>query len=246
MDVQKELHRAGESKVIKYQRLVIGRPGLAGLIKYELIGLVSAWIPGAFGLWLRSHLYPRLLSRCGKNVAFGTNVVLRHPHKVAMGQNVVLDDNCVIDATGEENAGIVIGSNVFVGRNTIIYCQNGNIVIGENANIGSNCQIFSAGSVEIGKNVLVGAYSYLIGGGHVMVDYSSPIIEQGRISRGIRLGDNVWVGAGVKILDGVTIGRDAVIGTGAVVNRDIAAYAVAAGLPAKVIGDRRNRKESQN
>jgi acetyltransferase-like isoleucine patch superfamily enzyme len=242
MDVQKELHRAGESKVDKYRRLVVGKPGLAGLIKYELIGLVSAWIPGAFGLFLRSHLYPRLLSRCGQNVAFGTNVVLRHPHKVAMGQNIVLDDNCVIDAKGEKNAGIVIGSNVFVGRNTIIYCQNGKIVIGENANIGSNCQIFSAGSVEIGKNVLVGAYSYLIGGGHVMVDPSSPIIEQGRISRGIRLGDNVWVGAAVKILDGVTIGRDAVIGTGAVVTRDVGPFVIAGGVPAEFIKDRRDHK----
>jgi acetyltransferase-like isoleucine patch superfamily enzyme len=225
---------------------VAGNTGYAGLIRYELITLLSTWVPGALGLFLRSILYPWMTGRCGKGVAFGTNVVLRHPHKISIGDHVVIDDNCVIDAKGEENVGIAIGSNAFIGRNTIIYCQNGNISIGENANIGSNCQIFSAGSVEIGKNVLIGAYTYLIGGGHSMTDLSTPIIKQERINKGVHLEDNIWVGAGVKILDGVTIGRDAVIGTGAVVNRDIAAYAVAAGLPAKVIGDRRNRKEFQN
>jgi len=246
MDVQKELHSAGESRVAKYRRLVVGKTGYADLIRYELITLSSTWVPGALGLFLRSFFYPWMTARCGKGVAFGTNVVLRHPNKIKIGDNVVVDDNCVIDAKGQENRGITINSNVFIGRNTIIYCQNGNISIGENANIGSNCQVFSAGSVEIGKNVLIGAYTYLIGGGHGMADPSLPIINQARISKGIRLEDNIWIGAGVKILDGVIIGRDSVIGTGAVVNKDVAAYSIAAGLPAKIIGDRRNGKEVEH
>lgn len=165
MDSQKELLRAGESKVRKYQRLVIGNTKLWALMKYELIFLIASWIPGALGLFLRTKLYPSLLKECGRNVAFGTNVTFRHPDKITIGDNVVIDDNCVLDAKGEDNKGIVIENNVFIGRNTIIYCQNGDIHLGENVNISSNCQIFSAKSVAIDKNVLMGSYTYLVGGG---------------------------------------------------------------------------------
>ena len=53
--------------------------------------------------------------------------MLRHPHKIRIGDNVVIDDNCLIDAKGESNAGIRIGSGVFIGRNTILSCKNGDI-----------------------------------------------------------------------------------------------------------------------
>ena len=53
-----------------------------------------------FGLVLRKRLYPWLLGSCGRNVVFGQNVVLRHPHKIHIGSNVVIDDNCLLDAKG--------------------------------------------------------------------------------------------------------------------------------------------------
>jgi len=59
------------------------------------------------------------------------------------------------------------------------------------------------------------------------------------ISRGdISIGSDVWIGSNVIILSGVTIGDGAVIGAGAVVTKDIPPYAVAAGVPAKVIKSR--------
>ena len=72
-------------------------------------------MPGALGLLLRSKLYPRLLGRTGRNVTFGVNVVLRHPHKIRIGDNVVIDDGCCLDAKGTDNEGITIGDGVFVG-----------------------------------------------------------------------------------------------------------------------------------
>ena len=239
MDTQKELLLTKESKMNKYQKLVIGSPGYYSLIKYELINLFSSWIPGAPGLLLRSKLYPLLLKRCGKNVIFGNNVVLRHPHKISIGDNVVIDDSCVIDAKGETNKGILIDNNVFIGRNSIVYCQNGDISIGQNTNIGSNCQVFSAKVVEIRENVLIGAYSYLIGGGHRFDEVDIPMIQQGRIARGIFLEENVWVGAAVKILDDVRVGKASILGTGTVVTHDVPSYAIVGGVPAKVIRDRR-------
>ena len=103
---QKELADAKKSKLSKYAELVIGRPGLGASLLYELVTLVSAWVPGALGLFLRSKLYPLLLGACGRNVTFGQNVVLRHPHKIRIGANVVVDDNVLLDAKGVDNEGI--------------------------------------------------------------------------------------------------------------------------------------------
>ena len=72
--------------------------------------LLSAWVPGALGLFLRSKLYPLILGRVGRNVAFGCNVVLRHPHKIEIDDNVVIDDQCCLDAKGTTNRGIVDSS----------------------------------------------------------------------------------------------------------------------------------------
>ena len=63
-------------------------------------------MPGALGLFLRSKLYPLMLGRVGRNVVFGVNVTLRHPHKIAIGDNVVIDDSCCLDAKGTDNTGI--------------------------------------------------------------------------------------------------------------------------------------------
>jgi len=117
---QEQLFEPGKSSREKYAALVVGQPGLGALVKYELIVMLAQARTGAFGLALRKALYPALLGSCGRNVVFGQNVVLRHPHKIRIADNVVIDDNCLLDAKGERNRGITIGSGVFVGRNTIL------------------------------------------------------------------------------------------------------------------------------
>jgi acetyltransferase-like isoleucine patch superfamily enzyme len=232
------LFAAGQSSRQKYSALVVGRPGLAALIAYELVVLIAQARVGALGLALRKLLYPRLLGSCGRNVVFGQNVVLRHPHKIHIGSNVVIDDHCLIDAKGDSNQGIRIGNGVFVGRNTILSCKNGDIDLGDGANLGFNCEVFSASRVRIGAGVLVAAYAYVIGGDHDFSDAHSSVLTQGRTSAGVQIGDGAWLGAGAKILDGVTIGDRAIIGAGAVVRDDIAARAIAVGVPARVVSTR--------
>ena len=222
----------------KYAALVVGRPGRAALIKHELITLASQNTPGALGLAIRQTLYPSLLGACGRNVVFGQNVVLRHPHKVRIGDDVVIDDNCLIDAKGESNRGITIGRGVFIGRNTILSCKNGDIELAEGANIGFNCEIFSASMVRVGREALIAAYCYIIGGDHDFSDPSKPVLAQTRRSEGVTIGDAVWLGAGAKILDGVAVGDHAVIGAAALVRESIPARAIAVGIPAKVVGER--------
>src|SRR6185436_4098835 len=97
------------------------------------------------------------------------------------------------------------------GRNTILSCKNGDITIEDGANVGFNCEIFSASRVVVGRDVLVAAYCYLIGGDHDFSDPSQPVQAQRRVSAGITLGAGAWLGAGAKILDGVTVGERAII-----------------------------------
>ncbi len=197
--------------------LVVGRPGLAALLQYELIVTLTQSCPGALGLGLRKAFYPLLLGSCGRNVVFGQNVVLRHPHKIHIGNDVVVDDNCLLDAKGESNRGIRIGDGVFIGRNTILSCKNGDIELGDHANVGFNCELFSASRVTIGSSALLAAYTYVIGGDHDFSDPSKSVLDQTRTSAGVTIGPGAWMGAGAKILDGVTIGHHAVVGAGAVV-----------------------------
>jgi acetyltransferase-like isoleucine patch superfamily enzyme len=235
---QEQLFDTRKSSRQKYAELIIGKPGLGAMIKYELIVMVAQPRAGALGLVLRKVLYPALLGSCGRNVVFGQNVVLRHPHKIHIGDNVVIDDNCLLDAKGSTNRGITIGSGVFVGRNTILSCKDGDIELADGANLGFNCEVFSASRVRIGKRVLMAAYSYVIGGDHDFSDPSISVLDQSRKSDGVTVGDGAWIGAGAKILDGVAVGDHAIVGAGAVVRDSVAASAIAVGVPARIVGTR--------
>ena len=69
--------------------------------------------PGGPGSW------SGLLGACGRNVVFGQHVVLRHPHKIRIGDDVVIDDHCLLDAKGESNGGIAIGRAHLVSHATL-------------------------------------------------------------------------------------------------------------------------------
>ncbi len=236
--IQEKLFDQNRSQLDKYRDIVLGGGGTLRLLKYELITTFTSWVPGALGLLLRSKLYPRLLGSVGKGVVFGSNVVLRHPHKIHIGDNVVIDDNCVLDAKGTDNQGIRIGNGVFVGRNTILYCKDGDISIGDNTTISFNCDVFSANKVSIGQNVQIAAYTFLNGGSHSFDRTDIPVIQQERSGTGITVEDNVWLGADVKVLDGVTVGRDSIVGAGAVVTDSVEPFSIVAGIPAKLIRKR--------
>jgi acetyltransferase-like isoleucine patch superfamily enzyme len=235
---QDQLFKAGGGARAKYSQLVVGKPGWAALLKHEFVVLFAQAAPGALGLALRKWMYPWLLGSCGRNVVFGQNVVLRHPHKIRIGTDVVIDDQCLLDAKGVANRGITIGDGVFIGRNTILSCKDGDIELGAGANIGFNCEVFSASRVTIGAGVLMAAYGYVIGGDHDFSDPAKSVLDQTRTSSGVAIGEGAWLGAGAKVLDGVTIGSHAVIGAGAVVREAVPDHAVAVGVPARVVSSR--------
>jgi acetyltransferase-like isoleucine patch superfamily enzyme len=196
--IQEAVRSPGRSALSKYQDLVVGSRSLGRLVLYELVVLLTSWVPGALGLVLRKIAYPWLLGSVGRNVTFGQGVVLRHPAKIHLGDDVVIDDLVLLDAKGTSNAGIRIGHGGFIGRATILSCKDGDIVLGDHVNIGFNSEVFSGSRVEVGAYGLFAAYTYLVGGGHEWKDAATPVIEQARTSQGITLGENVWLGTGAK------------------------------------------------
>lgn len=238
---QKKLLSKQNSMSSKYAALIVGEKGLGRFLLFELVNLLFSWIPGALGLVLRRTFYPCLFRKVGQGVVFGRNITFRHPGKITIGHNVIIDDNVVLDAKGEKNAGLRIGDNVFIGRNTILSCKEGSITIGEGCNISSNCSLLSETEIVLGRYCFLAGQCYLVAGGnHSFDDLTRPIMFQPSVSKGgIRIGDDVWLGAGVIVLDGAAVGPGTVVGAGAVVTGPLPEFSVAVSSRRLVIHDRR-------
>ena len=157
----------------KYAALVVGRPGLGALLKYELIVMLAQALAGrarpraaqsAVSVAARL-LRPQRRLRPERRAA----APAQDSHRRQRRDRRQLPDRC---QRARPIAGIRIGDGVFIGRNTILSCKNGDIELADGANIGFNCELFSASRVRIGANVLMAAYSYVIGGDH---DFSDPV-----------------------------------------------------------------------
>ena len=108
--IQQELFDERKSKVDKYRDLV-DRPARAGAADRVRAGHARR-AHGCQARWACSCARSCIRwcsARVGRNVVFGVNVTLRHPHKIAIGDNVVIDDSCCLDAKGTDNKGITIG-----------------------------------------------------------------------------------------------------------------------------------------
>jgi maltose O-acetyltransferase len=133
--------------------------------------------------------------------------------------------------------GMSVGINSYISYNVAIHGHEG-ISIGHNTRITNNCLLSGRGTLEIGDDVLVGYQSIVLTSTHRFQDPKTPIRLQGSDVKAVKIGNDVWIGARVIIQPGVTVGNGAVIGSGAVVTNDVPPFAIAAGVPARVIGRR--------
>lgn len=239
--VQKALLDEKKSAREKYLDLFIGKKNLWQVVKYESIVFFFSWIPGALGLFLRKIFYPLILGKVGKRVVFGHHITLRHPHKIFIDDNSLIDDYVVLDAKGEEDQGIIIGKNVIIGRYTILSCKGGSIELGDYTNISAGCSLLSEQKITVGKYCFLAGHCYLVAGGnHSFERTDIPIMFQPSVAKGgITIEEDAWLGASVIVLDGVSLGKGCVVGAGAVVTRSFTAYSVLVGVPAKKIKNRK-------
>lgn len=113
------------------------------------------------------------------------------------------------------------------------------IEFGEKCSIGAHNHITATNYIKIGNNLLTGKWVTITDNSHGKTDYyelQHPPCERKVISKGgVTIGNNVWIGDKATILPGVTIGDGAVIAANAVVTKDVAAYSVVGGNPAKAL-----------
>lgn len=229
----------GGSPFTRYQDVVVGSRSFLYTLYFEFC-IWLAHIPGAIGLILRKIFWPRLFGSCGKGVAFGENVILRHPKKIHLGNRVVISERCLLEArTSYSSDVIILHDDVILSNDVILSCKEGQIEIGERSGIGAQTIIHSRikCNIHLGNDVLIGPRCYIAGGGSYNTERTDiPIAKQGkRMDGGVRFEDDVWLGANVTVLGGVVMGKSSIAAAGAVVTKSVPERAICMGVPAKVV-----------
>jgi len=240
--IRKQVYGKRKGSLAAYRWLCTGEEGLAFFLRYELSLLFLRNLQGGLGIFLRGLLFRGLFRRAGRRVLIAAGVTLRHPRRIELGDEVILDEGCVLDAKEGPGEGIRLGRGVFVGRQTHLGCKGGSIAIGDNVSFGPFTIVHSvdASTVRVGGNVMIAANCYLAGSAsyrHERTDI--PMAEQGlEAGQGIEIGDDVWIGASTVVLDGARVGRGSIIGAMSLVRGEIPPYSIAYGIPATVRGRR--------
>lgn len=167
----------------------------------------------------RSHgsgaFSPDQFARLGAGVVFEAGVLVFHPEQIELG------------------------SDIYVGHYTILkgYYKN-RMIIGDGTWIGQQCFLHSAGGISIGQNVGIGPGVKILTSAHELGHSDRPILHSPIAFAPVSIESGSDIGVGAIILPGVSIGRGAQVGAGAVVAEDVPAFAIVAGVPARVIGRR--------
>ncbi|MBI3131952.1 MAG: acyltransferase [Acidobacteria bacterium] len=137
---------------------------------------------------------------------------------------------------GEPGRPVLIGNRCAIAAQAFLH---GPITLGDEVSVNARAALDGgAKGITIGRGTRIAAGAAIYAFDHGMAP-EHPIRKQPVTSLGIRIGEDVWIGANAGITDGVTIGDHAVVAMGAVVTRDVPPWAIVGGVPARVLGDRR-------
>lgn len=183
----------------------------------ELGTALVAGVPGRLGVFLRRVLYRRFM--------------IKSP---------TFDIDRGVDIQGLGN--LSIGEGSCVESRCTLLCPGARMTIGQKCYLNKNVRFGSSGDAPftMGDNVMVGPNVVMDTSRHVIDRTDVPMKAQGLTYAPIVIEDDVWIGANAVITCGVTLGKGCVVGAGAVVTKDVSPFAIVGGVPAKVIG---NRKE---
>jgi acetyltransferase-like isoleucine patch superfamily enzyme len=185
--------------------------------KEELLELFSRFRSGegAFDAIMRRVLMRALCKRVGNDLQVGPNVVLKHPETMEFGDCVFIGAQTMIQ--GRFDGVCKIGSHVWIGPQAY----------------------FDARDLILEDYVGWGPGAKVLGSAHTGSPITEPIITTGLVIKPVKVGLGADIGMNASILPGVQVGAHSIIGAGAVVTRDVPEYAIAAGVPARVVRDRR-------
>ena len=163
---------------------------------------------------------------------------------VEINQEVAIEKNVALrlGAGNKKKGRIVIKPQCSLGTGTILECWGGAIEIAKNTFIGPYTVIYGHGGVQIGEDTLIAMHTKIVSSNHTIPDRSGRIRYSPDITMPVKIGNDVWIGAGATILGNVTIGDGSIVAAGAVVNRDVPPYTIVAGVPAKKIGERKQHE----
>jgi acetyltransferase-like isoleucine patch superfamily enzyme len=174
-------------------------------------------------------------------------VVLKHARHIHAGPGFSLQEG--VEIVGLSKRGVRFGDRCTVGRfatirpTNVLFREPGEgLEVGDGSNIGAYAYIGCSGFIRIGKNVMMGPRVCLLAENHVFGDTDRPMKQQGVVREAITIEDDCWLGAGAMVTAGVTVGRGSIIAAGAVVTKDVEAFSIVGGVPAKLI---RSRLEGQ-
>lgn len=202
-------------------------------IRKKILNIMGSILGKYDRTWLSIHLE-------------GTRIAI-HSQRVAtrLGNRTLRIDG-EITIRGEQN--IHIGNHTHLGKGCILTAWVNTtdgvkyfpeIVIGSNCSIGEYNNITSTNQIIIGDNLLTGRWVTITDNSHGDTDFDSLQISplmRNVVSKGpVIIGNNVWIGDKATILPGVTIGDCVVVAANAVVTKDVPAYCVVGGNPAKII-----------
>lgn len=190
----------------------------------------------------RDYIIGMYKLRTTRRVFVGTGTKIKAVNLIKFGTNLSISKNCYIDALSQE--GIEFGDNVSIGKDTDIIVTGsfkslGNgIKIGNNVGLGTHGHYGGAGGLQIGNDTIFGNYVSVHPENHNYSDSILPIRLQGVTQKGIKIGNNCWIGAKATILDGTIIGNGCIVAAGAVVSGIFPDNVIIGGVPARIIKSR--------
>lgn len=167
--------------------------------------------------------------------------VIAYPFNVKLGKYSRLG-RCKISGmpsrSGERRYAVAIGERAIISDGVVIASQGGYVELGDNISVQDYGLIYGFGGVSIGKDTRIAAATIIVSHTHLFEERGTLIRQAPCVGKGIRIGEDCWIGAGVRVLDDVEIGDRAIVGAGAVVTGDVLPEMIVAGVPAKTIRGR--------